>query len=183
MKYPILFLMIAYFTCSCNNKETINKPAAPSTVKEVTTVIAGKSYKTTRLGILSPFAMDSANPVNWNIEKEDTTKFFRDYAKTQGTFTLSFSKDSSCSFFDCSQKKNINASYAADNDPKMSSDEMKAGIKIRIHYKDSLEFGATKTAADMTQTYLVRGMNDKELLLETGNSYNDRKLVVWMKAE
>ena len=35
----------------------------------------------------------------------------------------------------------------------------------------------------MTQSYLVRGLGEKEIILETGRSYNDHKLVVWMKAE
>jgi len=183
MKYLILVPAVAILIASCNNKEKISAPAAPASVKEVTTVVPGKNYKTIKLGILSPFAMDSANPVNWNIANEDTTKFFRDYAKSQLAFTLTFSKDSACSFYDASQKKTFTAKYSVDDDPKSGNDETKPGIKLRVQYKDSIEFGASKTPAEMTLTYLVRGINNNELLLETGNSFNDRKLVVWMKAE
>lgn len=187
MKYlSFAAIMITISFAACNNAgktDNVSVPAAPASIQELAKNTNGKNYRTIKLGILSPFAMDSTNPVNWNVEKEDTTSFFRDYAKKQLAFALSFIKDSSCSFYDADQQKSIAAKYSLDNDPKLGSDEEKPGIKLRVKYEDSLDFGGTKTAAKMTQSYLVRGLSENEIILETGRSYNNRKLVVWMKAD
>ena len=183
MKYLTFVFVCAVLFSACSNNEKITTPAAPGSVADVSKTIKGKNYKTVKLGIISPLAMDSANPVNWAIEKEDTSKFFMDYANKQLAFSLTFSKDSTCSFYDVEQKKNIAATFSIDNDANLGYEEAKPGIKLRINYSDSMDFGGTKTASVMTLSYGVLGMNDKELLLETGRSFNNRKLAVWMKVE
>ena len=183
MRYLLIVFVCAVLVSACSNNEKTTVPAAPHSISDVSKAIKGKNYKTISLGILSPFEMDTANPVNWNIEKEDTSKFFRDYAVTQLAFTFRFSNDSACTFYDVEQKKNVVANYSIDNDASLGYEEEKPGIKIRISYNDSVELGGTKTGSIMTLSYLVRGINDKELLLETGRSFNNRKLVIWMKEE
>ncbi len=183
MKYLSFVFVCAVLFTACSNNEKIITPAAPGSVADVSKTIKGKNYKTIKLGILSPLAMDSASPVNWAIEKEDTSKYFRDYAKTQLEFVLAFSKDSTCSFYDVEQMKNIAATFSVDNDAKLGYEEERPGIKLRINYRDSIDLGGSKIASSMTLSYLVIGINDKELLLETGRSFNNRKLVVWMKGE
>ncbi|MEP6675138.1 MAG: hypothetical protein ABJA78_08280 [Ferruginibacter sp.] len=183
MRNIMLLIAAVCIFSACSNQDKVTAPAAPKTVAEVMNSIKGRNYKVDRLGILSSFAMDSANPVNWNIMKEDTSKFFRDYAKTQMTFTINFSKDSTVSFYDTDNKKSIKGIYLVDNDAKLGYEEEKPGIKLRLKYQDSLEFAGGNTASEMTLSYLVRGMNDKELILETGREINSHKLVVWMKAE
>ena len=81
------------------------------------------------------------------------------------------------------QKKNIAATFSIDNDAKLGYEEEKRGIKLRINYSDSIDLGGSKIASSMTLSYLVIGISDKELLLETGRSFNNRKLAVWMKGE
>ena len=183
MKYIFLVLaaIIFFGACTSNAKEVI--PAAPVSVADANKLIKGKRYSTIKLGVLSPFIYDTANPVNWQIQKEDTSKFFRDYATKQLTFTLIFSNDSACTYFDTDNDKIINGTYSIDNDAKLGYDEEKPGIKLRIKYADSLDFGGVKTAAAMTQSFLIQGINDKELLLQTSRSINNRKLVVWMKQQ
>ena len=98
MKYLTFVFVCAVLFSACSNNEKITTPAAPGSVADVSKTIKGKNYKTVKLGILSPLAMDSANAVSWAIEKEDTSKFFRDYANKQLAFALTFSNDSTCSF-------------------------------------------------------------------------------------
>ena len=183
MKYLFLALAsaILFGACTSNTKEVI--PAAPASVTDANKLIKGKKYSTVKLGVLSPFIYDTANPVNWQIQKEDTSKFFRDYAAKQLAFTLIFNNDSVCTYFDTDNDKIINAIYSVDNDAKLGYEEEKPGIKLRIKYADSLDFGGVKTPAAMTQSFLIQGINDKELLLQTSRSINNRKLVVWMKQQ
>ena len=181
MKYVLLLLITAISFTACHHEEAVKAPPTPKSITDVTSAVKGKHYKVEKLGLLSAFEMDSLNPVNWNIQKEDTSKFFRDYADKQLAFKLDFSNDSAASFTD--EGKMIRAVYATDNDPSFGYEEEKPGIKLRLKYSDSLELGADKSAAVMTQSYLVRGVDDKSLLLETKKSINNHALVVWLKAE
>ncbi len=182
MKYLLSLLVIAATVMACHHaEEHVVVPAAPKSVAEVTSAVKGQHYKVAKLGTLSPFAMDSLNPVNWQVQEQDTSKFFRDYATKELKFKIDFSNDTTVSFMD--EDKTTRGFYSVDNDANLGYEEEKPGIKLRIKYSDSMEFGGNKTAATMTQSYLVQGLGNKEIILETGKSINNRKLVVWMKAD
>jgi hypothetical protein len=183
MKKLIVPSIVVCIFSACNSQEKMNAPAAPTSVTEFANEVKGQHYKVERLGLLSAFAMDSLNPVNWNFTKEDTSKFIRDYVKAQMNFSIDFSKDSTVHFFDTDGKKNTQGIYSLDNDPKLGYEEEKPGIKLRMKYQGSMEFAGNQTASEMTMSYLIRGANAKELILETGREVNSHKLVVWMKAE
>ena len=184
MKNGVVFALITMMFSSCSNQhQKLVSPAAPETPAQVLNSIKGKNYKVTRLGILSPFAMDSLNPVNWDIMKDDTSRFFQDYAKKQMEFIINFSKDSTAKFFDTDKSKQVQATYWVDNDLKLGYEEEKPGVKLRLKYADSIDMGGGNTASEMTMSYLIRGSNNKELILETGRQYNSHKLIVWMKAD
>ncbi len=184
MKYVVMVLGAAILFASCTNgeKETA-APPAPKSVQDVTGSIKGKKYKVDKLGILSPFASDSLSPVNWKIQQQDTAKFFRDYAAKQTGFTVNFSNDSAASFMDGDAGKMINALYSVENDTNPQDKEELPGIKIKLVYNDSMEFAGNKTAAKMTLRLRIMGIDASNLLLETNRSYNNRKLVLWMKGQ
>jgi hypothetical protein len=184
MKPILLMLGAALCLAACNETgKTATAPAAPKSVAEVTAAIKGKTYKVENLGLLSPFASDTANPVNWKVQQEDTSKFFRDYVAKQNQFTLSISADSSASFFDAANNKTVKGIFTVDDAiTEGYSEKEKPGIKLRLQYNDSLDFGGKKTASVMTQSYLVKGISANELVVETGQSFNRRTLVLWLKA-
>jgi hypothetical protein len=185
MKAFIFIACTAFVLTACNEAgKTAAIPAAPKSVAEVTAAIKGKQYKVADIGLLSPFATDSANPVNWKVQQEDTSKFFRDYAAKQKEFVLGFSGDSTVRFADVNSGKTVTGTYSVDDTVNEGYDgPEKAGIKLRLHYSDSMDFGGQKTAAKMTQTYLVRGLAAKELVVETSQSYNRRNVVLLLKAD
>jgi hypothetical protein len=188
MKYSFLVVVIIFAFTACSNQEKV-APAAPTTAAAALTGLQGKTYKVEKMGLLSRFKMDTINPVNWDIK--DTSSFYKNYAKSQSGLVFTFSKDSAVnflnpdgsSFFNPGPAKMIKAIFTTDNDAKLQNDEEKPGIKLRIVYNDSLDFGGTKTASKMTQSFLIRGMNEKELIVETGNAFNEQKVVLWMKAD
>lgn len=184
MKLIIIALCAGMGLAACNGStETAKAPAAPTSIAEVKTAIKGKTYTVANLGLLSPFASDTANPVNWKVQQEDTSKFFREYVAEQKAFTLSIGNDSTATFFDAANKKTVKAVFKIDDAMNEGYDEKeKPGIKLRLQYSDSIEFGGQKTASVMTQTYLVRGLSANELVVETGQAFNRRTLVLWLKA-
>jgi hypothetical protein len=185
MKYVFIILGASILFAACNNStnETAAAPPVPKSVQDVTGSIKGKKYKVDKLGILSPFASDSLNPVNWKIHQQDTSQFFRDYAAKQTVFTVNFSKDSLADFRDGDAGKMINAVYTVENETNPEGEGELPGIKIKLAYNDSMEFGGKKTAAKMTLKLRVMGVDAGNLLLETNRSYNNRKLVLWMKGQ
>jgi hypothetical protein len=185
MKYVFMILGASILFAACTNgeKETAKAPLMPKSVQDVTGSIKGKKYKVDKLGILSPFASDSLSPVNWKIQQQDTSKFFRDYAAKQTAFTVDFNNDSLASFRDGDAGKMINAVYSVENEINPEDEEEQPGIKIKLVYNDSMEFGGNKTAAKMTLKLRVMGVDAGNLLLETNRSYNNRKLVLWMKGQ
>lgn len=184
---PILFLAgAALCLAACNQSSKTDAPnqlAAPSSIADVKANIKGKTYAVANLGLLSPFASDTANPVDWKVQQEDTSKFFRDYVAQQKPFTLTIGNDSTATFFNVSNNKTVKGTFSVDDAMNESFDEKeKPGIKLRLQYNDSMEFGGQKTAALMTQTYLIRGFSANEMVVETGQAFNRRTLVLWLKA-
>ncbi len=184
MKYVCMVLGTAILFAACSNgaKEEA-APAAPKSAADLTGVIKGKKYKVEKLGIVSPFKSDSLNPVNWKIQQQDTSKFFREYAAKQMAFSVDFNGDSLANFMDAEAGKMVKAVYSVVNDTDPQGEDEKAGIKIKLVYNDSMEFGGTKTAAKMTLSLRVLGADGGNILLESNRSYNQRPLAMWMKAQ
>ena len=180
MKKIIIFCAGILSLVACTNVSKPELPAAPATPAGVKNSIGGKSYTVETIGLLSPFHGDSS--INWNILKEDTTAFFKKWAAEQMVFTAAFSKDSSSEFYSPFDKKKTTGTYSVDSDPNLGYDEPRPGIKLRLKYLGSMGFSDDNTKSVMTLSFLVRGVNEKELVLETGQSFNERPLVVWMKS-
>jgi len=178
MKLLVIGLCATVLVVAC--KEASKPvPDAPKSIAEVKDAIKGKKYKVSNLGLLSPFKSDAANPVDWKVQEQDTSKFFREYAAKLNQYTLDVSADSAVSFLDMSNNKLVKGTYSVDNG---TDDEEIPGIKLRLKYSDSLDFGGRKNAAVMTQSYIVRGVAANELVVETSNAFNNRKVVLWLQA-
>jgi hypothetical protein len=182
MKYVLMmFCAVTLFTACTTAEKDAAAPPAPKLVADVTTGIKGKKFKVEKLGILSPFAADSLSPVNWKIQQQDTAKFFRDYAATQMAFAVDFNNDSLANFTD--EGKITKAVYSVVNDTNPQKEGELAGIKLKLVYSDSMEFGGTKTAAKMTLSMRIIGIDAGNLLLQSNRAYNNRPLCMWMKAQ
>ncbi len=185
----ILFVCITAYTSCTNNDKTNTVPPAPTSVSNVLTSIKGKQYKVHKMGLHSSFTMDTINPINW--DSKDTSSFYKNFEKNQLEFTISFNSDSIANFTLLKGGFSNNAAntqakgvFNVDNENKKGYDDEieKSGIKIRLVYIDSIDFGGNKTASTITQSYLVTGINDKELLLETSSEFNRQKVILWMKS-
>jgi hypothetical protein len=184
MKYVLMLVgAAAIFTACTSQEKEVVAPASPKSAADVTAAVKGKKFKTEKLGLLSPFATDSLDSVNWKIQQQDTSKFFRDYAGKQMNFAVNFSNDSLAGFMDTDAGKMVQAVYSVVNDTSPEGEDEKPGIKIKLAYNDSMDFGGSKTAAKMTLSLRVIGMDAGNLLLESNRSYNRRPLAMWMKAQ
>jgi hypothetical protein len=180
--YVATMFVCMFIACTNAGQETAAVPPAPKSVQDITAAIKGKKYQVSKLGLMSPFASDSLNPVNWKVQEQDTSAFFRKYVTRQTGFTIAFNTDSLADFMDIDADKMVKAVYTVENDTNPEDEEEQAGYKIKLSYNDSMEFAGNKTAAKMTLSLRVTGIDAANLLLETNRSYNNRKMVLWMRA-
>lgn len=158
---------------SCSSKPgTAALPEAPASIKAVQDELKGKKYKTEKAGTHSPFKDDKT--VEW-LEPKADDKFEKGIADDSKTLQLEFSNDTAVTVN--YKSKTYIGTYVIDD---VAGEEERPGIKLRVSYVDEdFKFG-DGPATKVTYTYIVEGINDKSLLLETPRSMNNRKIVVLM---
>jgi hypothetical protein len=181
MKIVLSFVLLAIAVVSCTNNTSpvIALPAKPASAEAVSELVKGKSFETKKVATLSPFATDKESPYEWMNDATDTSKFFRDYLKERMGFTLQFLNDTSTILNDGG--KLITGTYKFDSNVLENEKE---GVKLRISYPDeSMNFPGMSGAMIMTSTYLIAGADEKNLLIETPRSFNNRRVAVLMQVK
>lgn len=134
--------------------------------------VKGKKYQAEKAGTHSVFENDKE--IEW-LEPKEENKFEKQIADEAKTLRLDFINDTAVIV--AAKDKRYNGTYKADD---MVKEDEKPGIKLRVSYIDEeFKFG-DGPAMEVTYTYLVEGISDKNLLLETPGSMNRRKIVVLM---
>lgn len=174
-----LLLIATIISCSNNKPEETAIPAKPASTDAVMQLIKGEKYTTSKVALISPFAMDKENPYEWMDEMSDTTRLFKNYLKDRMTFSLNFINDTAVVMND--DGKMITGTFILDN---KTEEEEKEGVKLRISYADtSMTFPGSSGPMIMTGTYPVAGADEKSLLLELPRTYNNRKVAALLKQE
>ena len=182
---PALFAGILLASCSSNEtkeaKETkeIVLPGAPSSVKAVQDNIKGKKYKVEKAGTHSLISTDK--DITWLEPKEDN-KFEKEIVDESKSLQLDFVNETSVTITMKKKAKDTTyqGTYVVDT---LTSEDEKPGIKLRISYEDDEFKLGDARFSKVIYTYLVEGINEKSLLLETPRSMNNRKIVVLMNKQ
>jgi hypothetical protein len=180
---PKLSVLIAAITvvivssCSSKSGETA-LPAAPSSVKAVKDEVKGKKYKAEKAGTHSVFADDKE--ITWLEMKKDTAnqlnKFENQIIGDATSLQLNFTNDTAVTVM--MKDKTFNGTYIVNDTTK---EDEKPGIKLRISYVDD-EFKMGDGPASMvTYTYLVEGISEKSILVQSPRSMNNKNIVLLMK--
>jgi hypothetical protein len=175
-----LFLSVAAIilvtTNSCSSRTAQNAlPEAPASVKAVKDEVKGKKYKVGKAGTHSLISTDKE--IQW-LEPKKEDAFEKEIADESKSLQLDFMNDTLVTVL--VKDKTYKGTYAVDDIVK---EDEKPGIKIRISYVDEeFKFG-DGPASLVTYTYIVEGISDKSLLLETPRSMNRRKIVVLMNRQ
>ena len=175
-KFLSLFSIgIIISSCSPGNSKKDAVPDPPSSVKAVHETIKGKKYKAGKAGIHSLISTDKE--IQWlDPGKED--KFEKETAEESMTLQFDFINDTSITV--AYKNKTYNGTYAVDD---ASGEGDKPGIKLRVSYVDEeFKFGEGP-ASKFTYTYIVEGIGDKSILLQTPRSMNQRNIVVLMNKQ
>jgi len=166
---------------SCSGKKETVSPVPPSSVGIVKDMIKGKTFLTSRVGTLSPFAdgIDKDKPYKWIDEEKEPDKFTNDYEEERKKFQLAFVNDSTVRITD--EGKTWDAIYKIDD--SMEQDET-VGIRLRFSYEDkenTMNFPGAATPMILTSSYLVAGLSDNEMIVQAPRKFNNHPVVLWMK--
>jgi len=165
---------------SCNNTSTTTTsetlatklPEKPTSIDAVHATLKGKNYKTINAGTISPFEMDKDNPYEWQDKLQDTSA--KKYLSENMEFTLNFTNDTSVTVFDDGEQSQ--GTYRIDT---TATEDHPTGMKLKLSYMSKM-FGSEPSL--LTFTYLINGISDKQLFLQTPREVNNRKVVVLMEA-
>jgi hypothetical protein len=175
---PKLFVLMAAITvvmassCSSKSGETA-LPAAPSSVKAVKDEVKGKKYKAEKAGTHSVFADDKE--ITW-LEPKKENEFEKKIVDEAKTLQFDFVNDTSVTVI--MKDKTYNGTYIVNDTTK---EDEKAGIKLRISYVDDEFKMGDGPASLVTYTYLVEGIGEKSILVQSPRSMNNKNIVLLMK--
>jgi hypothetical protein len=159
-----------FLSCS-SNKAGNTLPAAPASVAAVKKILNGTSYKADKAGFRL-FSTDKE--IKW-LEPKPEDKMEKEVVGKVKTTQLNFVNDTSCLVVIAG--KDYSGTYVVDD---TITYEEKPGIKIRISYVDEeFKFG-DGPASMVTYTYIVEGISDKKLLLQTPRSLNSKNIIILM---
>lgn len=163
------------WSCSSGKEKEPALPAAPASVKAVQDEIKGKIYQAKKAGTHSLISTDKE--ITW-LEPTEKEKMEKEVADESKSIRMNFTNDTSVIV--SIKGKTHTGTYSVGNETK---EDEKEGIKIRVSYVDEeFKFG-DGPAMKVTYLYLVEGINNKSILLETPRSLNQRKIVILMNKE
>ncbi len=170
--------MSCLIACSQKKENSLPAPVSKSAVQKL---ITGKTFVTSRIGTLSPFAsgLDKEEPYKWFDEEKELNDFAKKYQAERIEFVLQFVNDTLVKITD--DGKTWDAVYKIDEGVK---DEEKAGMKFRFIYPDiegTMSFPGATEPMVLTSTYLIAGVNDNAMIVETPRQFNRSTVVLWMK--
>ena len=175
-----LFVMSCIVACSQQKENTLPAPVSKADVQKL---IVGKTFTTSRIGTLSPFAsgLDKEKPFRWFDEEKELNDFAKEYQKEREAFVLQFVNDTLVKITD--DGKTWDAVYKIDEEVK---DEEKAGMRFRFTYPDTdgtMSFPGTTEPMVLTSTYFITGLKDNAMIVETPRQFNRSTVVLWMKTK
>jgi hypothetical protein len=168
MRFSSLLGLCALLFFSCSDSSKTSVPAAPTSMEQAKGQMKNGEFTVEKVGFSSMF-MGEAEPVKWEEEMKDTTKFFRDFVADRKDFSLHFTSDTSVNVR--VGKTSYKGTYSLDT--LLGEEEKVNSMKLRISYPDpEFQFPGADQLSDITYTYKVRGIDDKKLVLETPRSWN-----------
>lgn len=165
-------------TSSCNNEKIAALPDPPASAKQVEAFLKGKNFSVKSVGFYGALTINDKTEMEWidttdaaTKENKTTMDVMRELSKSALTFT----NDTAATV--TSNGQPYAATWVVDDQPK---DDEPAGIRLRVSYADpSFSFGSEPMV--VTYSYVVKGINEKQLLLELPRTINRRNLVAIME--
>lgn len=174
----IVVFALTFILQACTAEKVKSLPPFPTSVKAVQDMVKGKNFTTTATGFYGAITVNDVKEVEWIDTTKEKEAMVKGVVAETSSFKLKFVNDTAVTVM----LKNVTYKGAYKVEDVVNENEQ-AGIKLRITYVDpSFSFGSTE-GMEVTYTYLVKGMDEKSLLLELPREVNRRKIVSLLATE
>jgi hypothetical protein len=174
MRSFLFFIVTLLLNASCTNeaKKESSIPNGPATMIVALKELKNKNYVVEDVGFIRIF-MDKEDPIKWTKEMPDTSKMYKDFVNDRKNFSLSFITDTTVKIVD--EKTDLQALWSLEKDTSNT-------ILLHLKYEDaSFNMPGATEPTMVTYTYKIKGIDDKNMLLETPRQYNDMPVALLMK--
>lgn len=164
--------ILALFCQSCTSEEMAALPDPPTSAKQVEAFVKGKKYEVLKVGYYGALTVNGKTEMEWidtTVSDDITTK---QVMRDLGQWQLQFINDTAGTVV--SKGKPYASKWKTDDQP---GEEETPGIRIRSSYTDpDFTFGGSEPM-EITFSYVVKGIDETQLLLELPREINRRKLI------
>ena len=166
---------LVLFASACKqSKETV--PPAPANVKAVQDFVKGKKLSTKSVGFYSMLEVNGVKDVKWLDLAELKDGMTKKAATEELSLALQFVNDTAVVV--TKNGKNFTGTFAVVSDTGVKENE-NPGIKLKLMYADpDMSFGDMLT--DLTFSYIVLGLDDKRIMVQTPRTINRQNLIALM---
>ncbi len=174
--YAFVFLLL--FTACSGPKDPL--PAVPAGIASVQGLLKGKEFRTVKTGFYDALTINDKPTAEWIDTAVLKDNIQKTVVREQGGFGIDFLTDTSATVH--AGGRSQAATYVLDT-TITEFDKGAAGIKLRLTYEDaSMSFSLTDEPMKVTYTFLVKGVDEKYLLLQLPREINRRSVISLLKA-
>lgn len=162
---------------SCSSPASDKLPPAPAHVKAVHAFLQGKNLSTKKVGFFDNLTVNTVTEIKWIDISNEKDPMNKEVAEEELAFSLQFLNDTAVSI--SKKEKKFEGKYVVNDILDEYADE-KPGIRLRITYADPESGFADMFMSDVIYSFLVIGLDDKKIILQTPRSINRQKLISLM---
>jgi hypothetical protein len=161
---------------ACNSEKIAALPDPPASAKQVEALVKEKKFSVKELGFYGALTVNDKTEMEWIDTTQEPNSMVKNVYKEVVNWEIHFGKDSSGTVV--SDGSPYASRWWVDDQP---DSEETPGIRIRCSYTDPKFSFGTAEPMEITFSYLVKGINENQLLLELPRDINRRKLIALMQ--
>ncbi|NCT73141.1 MAG: hypothetical protein GXC78_01310 [Chitinophagaceae bacterium] len=176
VKTILCLLPAGMLLIGCKDEGTKALPPAPSSVAQTLAWLQGRTLTVQKAGFYGALTVNNNTTINWIDTTDKAEPLVKETVRELGNWNLRLGTDSSIVVN--SKGDSYTGYYKVDDQPQEGETP---GIRLRVTYPDpTFSFGGSEPM-EVTYTYLVKGIDAKEMLLELPREINRQKLLALME--
>ncbi|MFT3674847.1 MAG: hypothetical protein QM781_03015 [Chitinophagaceae bacterium] len=177
-KTVFCLFLAAVFLSGCSNSAEKTLPPAPASVAQTLAWLQGRTLTLQKAGFYGALTVNNNTEINWIDTSAQAEPLIRETVRELGSWSMRLGTDSTIVVN--SKGASYQGHYKVDDQPQ---EEEKPGIRLRVTYVDpTFSFGGSEPM-EVTYTYVVKGIDAKELLLELPREINRKRLLGLMEVK
>jgi len=163
---------------ACSNSEKHTPPPAPVSVAQTQAWLQGRTLTVQKAGFYGALTVNNNTEINWIDTTVQAEPLIKETVRELGNWSLRLGTDSTVVVN--SKDASYQGHYRIDDQPQEGETP---GIRLRVTYADpTFSFGGSEPL-EVTYTYIVKGIDAKELLLELPREINRKRLLGLMEVK